>query len=243
MQKRVTFDHLFKCLGGDYPLNYYIEKNDWYLDNHKKLDLGVSAVANIKKFQDLLYKVRQPAVKKNPKVKGKEKFSPDWPHAEKFSDIIKQVISIYNNPKNLSFLFLELELASVRNRKDYLEKYSRLQTDIEDGGEEYWLIGLYKDFVPPNNNKQVRIEIILRLAMTNSENDYLIDMINDNAPEFRSLQKAWKLRELVHAIDESGAAPWRFYKSYGCAYGKGNAAEKAYLAWQEQNSPIHDLCK
>ena len=65
MQKRGTFDHLFECLGGDYPLLHRQLSNERALEQLQFLaQEGKSIAAEnkvLKKFQAILSKVLNPA--------------------------------------------------------------------------------------------------------------------------------------------------------------------------------------
>ena len=107
---------------------------------------------------------------------------------------------------------------------------------FDEGIKEYWLQDLYNNYTSPLKNKQARHEIILQIARcTSREPEDLEYMISDDLPDFNGLRKAWKLRELCHAwddFDNYGTAAHRYWKAYGCAEGKGNAAEKAIKEWE-----------
>ena len=232
MQKTVTVDHIFELLGGDLPLHFYKPLNKWHLkfmENKRKNDPEIIIenfttnfgephtlktwdyeIRAIRKFQILLAKITSPSDN-----------DPDWPNIENLSDVLEHVLWIYE--------MNEFE-------RDLFKRIPEPLSIFDERTKEYWLRDLYYAYTSPLKNKQARDEIILQIARcTSREQEDLEFMISDNLPNFDGLRKAWKLRELCHAWDHpenNGAAAHRYWKAYGCAEGKGNAAEKAIKEWK-----------
>ena len=232
MQKTVTFDNIFEILGGNLPLGYYKPLNQWHLkfmENKRKntpeiiienfttnigephtLKTWDYEIRSIRKFQILLAKITSPSDN-----------DPDWPNNENLSDILEHVLWIYE--------MNEFE-------RDLFKGIPEPLSTFDQGTKEYWLQDLYYNYTSPLKNKQARHEIILQIARcTSREPESLEEMISQDLSNFDGLQKAWKLRELCHAwdaLDNGYAAAHRYWKAYGCAEGKGNAAEKAVKEWK-----------
>lgn len=232
MQKTVTFDHLFDILGGNLPLHFYKPLNKWHLkfmEYKRKNNLEIIIenfttnfgephtlktwdyeIRSLRKFQILLAKITSPSDN-----------DPDWPNDEKLSDLLEHVLWIYEMNEFERNLFKGItEVLSI----------------FDEGTQEYWLRDLYYNYTSPLKNKQARHEIILQIARcTSHEPESFEEMISDDLPYFDGLRKAWKLRELCHAwddLDNGNAAVHQYWKAYGCAEGKGNAAEKAIKEWK-----------
>ena len=232
MQKAVTFDDLFNILGGDLPLHYFKPLNQWHLKfmekkrkNNPEIIIGNFTtnsgrlhtlktwdyeVRVIRKFQILLAKLTSPSDN-----------DPDWPNNENLSEALEHVLWIYK--------MNEFERDLFTGIPEPLSTFDR-------GTKEYWLRDLYYNYTSPLKNKQAREEISLQIAKwKNHEQKDIENTISDDLKNFDDFRQAWKLRELCHAWDhpENGdASAYRYWKAYGCAEGKGNAAENAIKEWK-----------
>ena len=136
---------------------------------------------------------------------------------------------------------MDIDKIQEQRIKIEVEWSKKYPVSSDEADAEFWLKDLYKNYLSKTNKTQQQTEIILRLAQINVHDKYdFNELIKETYPKFTHLQKVWKRRELISTACETKAAPWRFYKSFGCAHGKSNATEKAFWAWHEQNSPIHD---
>ncbi len=231
MQKTVTFDHLFKILGGDLPLHYFKSLNQWHLkfmENKRKntpetiienfatsagelhtLETWDYEIKAIRNFQILLAKITSPSDN-----------DPDWPNNKNLSDVLEHVLWIYE--------MNEFERALFKGVPEPLSAFDK-------STKEYWSRDLYHNYTCRLKNDQSRNEINLQIARcTSHEQEDIKNIISDDLPNINNLQTAWKIRELCHAWDHpenAGAAAHRYWKAYGCEEGKGNAAEKAVKEW------------
>lgn len=242
MQKIVTFDELFEILTlstsmpyqfighmrgaahmkGWFPLAYYQTVNKWQLKQMGlKKDEFQEEIAEIQKFEFLLSKVC-----------GAPDDDPHWPYANKLSDVLENVLCIYKVNEFEKDLFKGIiEPMSIFNK----------------GEVQHWLLNLLSLYVNPFKNTQATNQIMIQLAYALSDNpDEIAGCIWEPTQEeqfdsgtvgFDTLKKAWRLRELVHAYNANrDHAAHRFWRVYGCAEGKGNAAEKAIKEWSKVNT-------
>lgn len=243
----VTFDQMFKILGGDLPLSFYSDVNKYHLQHMRRkrdkhpdeITSGKKAgqwqnyyitahglphtlatwddeIAAIEKFEFVLAKVCGPAVDE-----------PYWPYPESLSFVIEHVRWIYHMNEFEREIFEDITFP--------LSEFNTEPASIFDAASnEHWLVNLLNYFTSPIKNKKAQAEITRRIALeTSNYPDELSEALGDTVNEVDALRKVWKLRELWEAhqnFDNYPYAPHHFWKSYGCAEGKGNAAEKAIKA-------------
>ncbi len=245
VQQVVTFDQMFKILGGDLPLSFYSDVNKYHLQHMRRkrdkhpdeITSGEKAgqwqnyyitahglphtlatwddeIAAIEKFEFVLAKVCGPAVDE-----------PYWPYPDSLSSVIEHVRWIYHMNEFEREIFEDITFP--------LSAFNTEPASIFDAASnEHWLVNLLNYFTSPIKNKKAQAEITRRIALeTSNYPDKLSEALGDTVHEVDALRKVWKLREVWHAHqDNEEYALHHFWKSYGCAEGKGNAAEKAIKA-------------